>query len=206
MATVKRVPYERASSGGVGIRGEVRTAGAGDGRPAVLLLVGEDRGADRKEGASVRLLERLARAGLTAISAEIVPDWGVETLEGAADGVSRLVADLLAGRHSGLAAPRALGVFGAKRQALLAIAVAAREPRVVSLVTWDPEVLESMEESRLAGLSAGVRARWLEIRSGKKSGRPEREKKEPGAAEVRRLASDAEMMDAAVAWFAAMLS
>ncbi len=204
MATVKRIPYQRASTGGVAIQGEVRTAGPGDGRPAVLILLG----AERNEGAGVRLLERLARAGLTAISAEILPHWSVDTLEEAADAVSRFAGDLLAGRHSGLAAPRGLGIFGEKRQALLAIAVANREPRVASLVTWDPEAFESVQQGRMAALSAEVRARWLEMRSGKKSGQRERggERREPGAAEVRRLASDAEMMDAAVAWFAAMLS
>ncbi len=203
MATVKRAPYHRVSSGGLAIRGEVNTAGAGDARPAVLILYG----AERTESSSLRLLERVARAGLTAISVELVPDWALEALEEAADAVSEFAAVLLAGRHPGLAPPVALGIFGEKRHALLAIAVAAREPRVTRLVTWSPEVWESVEKTVGGALSAGVAARWLELRSGIETAPPRRSgQKVGGAAEVRRVPRESEMIDAAVAWFSAMLS
>ncbi len=203
MATVKRVPYQHLRSANLAIRGEVNTADAGDGRPAVLILLG----AERKEGISVPLLERLARAGLTAISAAIVPDWTAENLEEAADAVSEFAADLLAGRHPGLAPPRALGIFGERRQRLLAIAVAAREPRVAYLVTWDPEDPEPVEEERLAALSAKVQGRWLEMGWAKKSALRRRGRENGlGASKVLRLANEAQAMDAAVAWFVGMLS
>jgi hypothetical protein len=156
----------------------------------------------RSDSASVRLAERLAKAGLTAISLEIAPPWTLEELPAAASAVSEFAADLLEGRHPGLAAPRALGIFAEGREALLAIAIAGCEPRVVSLVTREPEIPESIDESQLAALARSVTARWLELRAEQELPTPIRGK----PTQVRRVSNEKEMMEAAVAWLAGMLS
>ncbi|GBD32095.1 hypothetical protein HRbin33_01057 [bacterium HR33] len=203
MATVKRTPYRLASRSGFAIRGEVNTAGAQDRRPAVLVFIGPEGRRD----AAAKLVERLGRAGLTAISVEMVPDWSLDTLEPAAGAVGEFAGNLLEERHPGLAPPRALGLFGEGRHGLLAMAVAAREPRVSSLVTVDPESPDPVQKVRLAERLAGVGPRWLEVaRVEKFPPRGSSRGEFGGPSEVRRVSSETEIIDAAVEWFLAMLS
>jgi hypothetical protein len=158
-------------------------------------------GSEGAKSTGLRLVERLAKAGLTAISVEIVPEWTAPALDAASGAVAEFAAELLEGRHPGLAAPHALGLLGGKKEALLAIAAAAKERRVASLVTWDVELPRSMDRGEAARLAEGVTARWLEVRSAKGSGSPI----SGGQREVRRASGEKEVMDAAVGWLAAML-
>jgi pimeloyl-ACP methyl ester carboxylesterase len=125
---------------------DVRTAGRGAARPAVLVVHGFKGFKDW--GMFPVFADRLARAGFTAVSFNMSgsgaddagnftrPDhfrratWSAELADIAT------VTDALVGGALGVDPPPALGAVGHSRGGGVAILHAARDPRVRALVTW----------------------------------------------------------------------
>ena len=148
MATIVRTLFELEGADGGPLRGDVRTAGKGTGRPAVIICHGFKGFKDW--GFFPHLADRLAKAGLTAISFNFSGS-GVgadnetfsETERFSHDTYSRQLADLATVRAAanegqlatGLRGSDRVGVFGHSRGGGVAVIHAAREP-VNALVTW----------------------------------------------------------------------
>lgn len=148
MATPIRSPFELRGADGGPLRGDVRAAGSGV-RPAVLICHGFKGFKDW--GFFPHLAERLARAGMTAVSCNFTgsgvgPDgetfseperFGHATLGADLGDVATVVGALESGALApGGAPPSALGFFGHSRGGGVAILHAAAHPSVRALVTW----------------------------------------------------------------------
>ncbi len=149
MATVTTRSFELVGADGLPLRGDVRTAGDGRGRPTVVICHGFKGFKDW--GFFPHLAARLARAGMTAVSfnfsgSGIGPD-GETFSEPERFRNQTFSADLrdldtvfaaLAGETlvPGLVAPERIGLFGHSRGGGIAILHAAREESVKTLVTW----------------------------------------------------------------------
>ncbi len=149
MATVKKYSFELAGADGGPLRGDVRTAARGAGRPAVVICHGFKGFKDW--GFFPHLAERIARAGMTTASfnfsgSGVGPDGesfseperfadntysrelrDVEIVVGAAAGGSLL---------DDLSVPTKFGLFGHSRGGAAALIHASENSAVNSLVTW----------------------------------------------------------------------
>lgn len=147
MATVHRYSFEMAGSDGGPLRGEVRTAEPGGGRPAVIVCHGFKGFKDW--GFFPHLADRLARAGLTSVTFNFSgsgvdgesfsePErFGHATHSGDLDDLSIVVDALRAGRLASPVAPVSkTGLFGHSRGGGTAVLFAGRETGVAALVTW----------------------------------------------------------------------
>ena len=149
MATVKKIPFELAGADGGPLRGDVRVASRGSGRPAVVICHGFKGFKDW--GMFPPLAERLARAGITAISfnfsgSGVGPDGETfsEPERFARDTYLRELEDLhtvcrgaeAARLVPGVTRPSRLGLFGHSRGGGVAVLRAADDPTLTALVTW----------------------------------------------------------------------
>ena len=149
MATVKKTAFELEGADGGPLRGDVRTAASGARRPAVVICHGFKGFKDW--GMFPPLAERLARAGLTAISfnfsgSGVGPDGDSfsEPTRFKHDTYTRQLTDLAtvieatdhARLASGLSQPSRIGLFGHSRGGGVAILHAGYDPRIGALVTW----------------------------------------------------------------------
>lgn len=147
MATVHEYPFEITGSDGGPLRGEVRTAAAGGGRPAVIVCHGFKGFKDW--GFFPHLAHRMARAGLTAVTFNFSgsgvigesfsePDrFARATHSGDLEDLSIVFAALRSGRLASPVAPVATsGLFGHSRGGGTAVLFAAQETGVAALVTW----------------------------------------------------------------------
>jgi alpha-beta hydrolase superfamily lysophospholipase len=149
MSTTKTTQFQLRGTDGEPLRGEVRTAGSGVGRPAVVICHGFKGFKDW--GFFPKLAGRLSRAGMTAVSfnfssSGVGPD-GVSVTEGErfAQGtysgdlreLATVATALTRGNLvPGLPAASEYGLFGHSRGGGIAILHAARNPAVRALVTW----------------------------------------------------------------------
>ncbi len=149
MATVKKTSFELRGADGDPLRGEVRTAAGGTGRPAVVVCHGFKGFKDW--GMFPHLAARLARAGLTTVTFNFSGsgvgsrgDTFSEPERFAHDTYTRQLADLSevlaalteARLVPGLGAPPKLGLFGHSRGGAMSILKAAEDSLVRTLVTW----------------------------------------------------------------------
>lgn len=125
---------------------DVRTAPRSEGRPAVVLLPGFK---GFKDWAFFPpLAERLARAGLAAITMSVsgagvdaagefteLDRFGHNTYSAELEDL-RVVLAALEGGQLGMAPPHAVGLFGHSRGGGVAVLQASRDVRVRALVTW----------------------------------------------------------------------
>jgi dienelactone hydrolase len=149
MSTVKTTRFELTGADGGPLRGEVRTVGSGEARPAVIICHGFKGFKDW--GFFPKLAERLARAGLTAITfnfsgSGIGPD-GESFSEPQRFSHSTFSNDLIdletvAGALArnrlcdGLDETDRYGLFGHSRGGGTAVLYAAGNTNVPALVTW----------------------------------------------------------------------
>jgi dienelactone hydrolase len=125
---------------------DVRAGGRNTPRPAVVVLHGFKGFKDW--GMFPPLAERMARAGLTAVTFNASgsgvddtgeftrPDrFGHNTFSAELDDLRRVV-DALAAGELGAAPPTAIGLLGHSRGGGIAVLSAARDPRVRALATW----------------------------------------------------------------------
>ncbi|KPJ92939.1 MAG: hypothetical protein AMS18_06355 [Gemmatimonas sp. SG8_17] len=149
MSTVAKQPFELLGADGGPLRGEVRTAGGGSDRPAVIICHGFKGFKDW--GFFPYLADRLARAGMTVISfnfsgSGVGPDgesfteperFGHATLSNDQSDLQLVVTALKEGTLSdGLAKHCAYGLFGHSRGGGTAILHAAGTDSVKAMVTW----------------------------------------------------------------------
>lgn len=149
MATPQLRPFELVGADGGPLRGEVRTAGAGSNRPAVVICHGFKGFKDW--GFFPHLAQRLARAGITAVSfnfsgSGVGPDgesfseperFGHATFTGDLADLKTVIGALLAGNLvAGVSPPSKLGLFGHSRGGGTVILFASADPNVRVLVTW----------------------------------------------------------------------
>ncbi|UCF42035.1 MAG: alpha/beta hydrolase [Gemmatimonadota bacterium] len=149
MATVTKTPFELVGADAGPLRGDVRTQEHGRGRPAVIICHGFKGFKDW--GHFPHLADRLARAGMTAVSfnfsgSGVGPDgesfseperFGHATYSNDLADLETVATALEAGTLlEGLAKPTALGVFGHSRGGGLAVLFAAGNAKVKVLVTW----------------------------------------------------------------------
>ena len=147
MATIKKTPFELRGADGGPLRGDVRTAGAN--RPAVVICHGFKGFKDW--GMFPHLAERLARAGLTAVSFNFSgsgvgadgesfsePDrFAHDTYNRQLDDLSEVLRVLSAARLvPGLGVPPRRGLLGHSRGGGVAILKTAEDPGIGALVTW----------------------------------------------------------------------
>jgi dienelactone hydrolase len=125
---------------------DVRAAGRGEARPAVVIVHGFKGFKDW--GFFPPLAERLARAGFTAVSFNMsgsgvdaagrptLPERFSRNTYGAELADLAAVIDALADGRLGAASPTAIGLVGHSRGGGIAVLQAARDRRVRALVTW----------------------------------------------------------------------
>ena len=149
MSTMKLTRFELLSADGGPLRGEVRTAGDGAGRPAVVICHGFKGFKDW--GFFPKLAERLARAGMTAVSfnfggSGVGPDgetfaeperFGHATYSNDLADLSTITAALQSGDLvRQLPATANYGLFGHSRGGGIAVLHAATHPAVRAVVSW----------------------------------------------------------------------
>jgi uncharacterized protein len=149
MATVKTTSFELAGADGGPLRGDVRTADVGSGRPAVVISHGFKGFKDW--GMFPHLASRLAHAGVTAVSFNFsgsgVGKDGQSFTEPerfAHDTYSRQLDDLSGVLQAlrearlvpGLRTPSRIGLLGHSRGGGVAVLTAARDTDIAALVTW----------------------------------------------------------------------
>ena len=149
VATARKTSFELAGADGGPLRGDVRTAAGGAGRPAVVICHGFKGFKDW--GMFPHLADRLARAGLTAVSFNFSGsgvggegDSFNEPERFAHDTFTRQLFDLSevldalaeARLVPGLSQPIRTGLVGHSRGGGMAILKAAEDPRIGALVTW----------------------------------------------------------------------
>ncbi|UCG86718.1 MAG: alpha/beta fold hydrolase [Gemmatimonadota bacterium] len=149
MSTTKATPFQLTGADGEALRGEVRTAGCGVGRPVVVICHGFKGFKDW--GFFPKLAERLARAGLTAVSfnfssSGVGPDgmsfterkrFGHGTYSGDLQDLATVADALVAGNLvPDLPGTSTYGLFGHSRGGGIVILHAGRDPAVRALVTW----------------------------------------------------------------------
>ncbi len=169
MSTARTEKFELIGADGGPLRGDVRTAGDGSGRPAVVLCHGFKGAKDW--GFFPQLAERLARAGMTAISFNFSgsgvgadgdgfaePErFARSTFSNDLKDVDTVCKALSKGALvEGLVALPTYGLYGYSRGGGAAVLHAAENPAVMSLVTWaaishvnrwDSETLDEWRES-----------------------------------------------------------
>jgi pimeloyl-ACP methyl ester carboxylesterase len=143
------MPFELAGADGGPLRGEVRTGGDGTGRPPVVMCHGFKGSKDW--GFFPTLAERLARAGMTAVSfnfsgSGVGPEGGGvseperfarSTFSNDVRDIGTVCAALTAGTLAdGLVKMSGFGLFGHSRGGGAAVLVAAANPDVRALATW----------------------------------------------------------------------
>jgi dienelactone hydrolase len=149
VATMSKTSFELTGVDGGPLRGEVRTAGGGVDRPAVIICHGFKGFKDW--GFFPHLAVRLANAGMTVVTfnfsgSGVGPDgesfseperFRRATISNDLTDV-RIVSDalMMGGLVAGLAVPRALGALGHSRGGAVALLFAARRPECQALVTW----------------------------------------------------------------------
>ncbi|MFQ5704871.1 MAG: alpha/beta hydrolase family protein, partial [Gemmatimonadales bacterium] len=149
MATVKKLQFELIGSDGAPLRGDVYTAGAGDRRPLVVVCHGFKGFKDW--GFFPFLAQRLARAGMTAVSFNFSGSGVGEDGESfsepqrfARNTYSRALRDLEIVRNAvqggnlvnGLPAAQSCGLLGHSFGGAVSILFAAENSDVRALVTW----------------------------------------------------------------------
>ncbi len=149
MATPVRIPFELTGADGGPLRGDVRAAGSGSGRPAVVICHGFKGFKDW--GFFPHLADRLARAGLTAVSfnfsgSGVGPDgetfseperFGHATFGNDLRDLAMIVQGLRQrSLVPDLAPPTALGLFGHSRGGGIVVLHAAADRAVRAVVTW----------------------------------------------------------------------
>ncbi len=180
MATVTKTPFELVGADGGPLRGGVRTQELGAGRPAVIICHGFKGFKDW--GFFPHVAERLARAGMTAVSfnfsgSGVGPDgesfseperFGRATYSGDLKDLETVSAALLGGTLvERLATPTALGLFGHSRGGGLAILFSARHSEAKALVTWAAiGSLIRWDEATLAQLREEGRIDVVNMRTG----------------------------------------
>ena len=150
MATPVRKRFELKGADGEALRGDIRTAGDGRGRPAVVICHGFKGFKDW--GFFPHLAKRIARAGMTAVSfnfsaSGVGPDgdsfseperfrnW---TLSGDLADLDTVVTAVANGAAvSGVGPPSAIGLVGHSRGGGIAVLFAGGDDRVRALVTWN---------------------------------------------------------------------
>ena len=150
MATPVCRPFELLGADGGPLRGDIRTAGDGRGRPAVIVCHGFKGFKDW--GFFPHLADRLARAGCTAVSfnfsaSGVGPDgesfseperfrrW---TYSGDLADLNAIVSAVATGSVApGIRPPSAIGLVGHSRGGGVGILCAARDERLGALVTWN---------------------------------------------------------------------
>ncbi len=164
MSTMRLTRFELLSADGGPLRGEVRTAGGGEGRPAVVICHGFKGFKDW--GFFPKLAERLARAGMTAVSfnfggSGVGPDgetfseperFGHCTYTNDLADLSTITEALQSGDLTEeLPAAANYGLFGHSRGGGIAVLHAAKQSAVravvswaaiAKLIRWDREVIE----------------------------------------------------------------
>jgi dienelactone hydrolase len=149
MSTTRTAQFQLRGADGKPLRGEVRTAGSGVGRPVVLICHGFKRFKDW--GFFPKLAERLSRAGMTAVSfnfssSGVGPDglsfteaerFGHGTYSGDLQDLVTVTGALTKGSLvPDLPGVATYGLFGHSRGGGMAILHAARNQEVRCLVTW----------------------------------------------------------------------
>ncbi len=149
MATVKKTSFELVGADGGPLRGDLRTAAGGAGRPAVVICHGFKGFKDW--GMFPHLADRLARAGLTVVSFNFSgsgvgaeEDSFNEPERFAHDTFTRQLFDLSAVLRAlgdarlvpGMTPPSRTGLAGHSRGGGMAILKAAEDPGIGALVTW----------------------------------------------------------------------
>lgn len=149
MATPHTRKFELIGADGGSLRGDVRTAGDGRGRPAVVVCHGFKGFKDW--GFFPILATRLARAGITAVSfnfsgSGVGPDgesfseperFGHATFANDLEDLATVYGALDAGELlEQLVGPTQIGVFGHSRGGGTAALHAARQPSCRAVVTW----------------------------------------------------------------------
>ncbi|UCD23218.1 MAG: alpha/beta fold hydrolase [Gemmatimonadota bacterium] len=179
---MKRKAFELVGSDGGPLRGEVRTAGGGEDRPAVVICHGFKGFKDW--GFFPRLAERLATAGMTAVSfnfsgSGVGPD-GESFSEPERFGrctYTNDLADLATVTNAltngdlleGMPGTEHYGLFGHSRGGGIAVLHAALQPAVGALVTWAAIAkllrwdVETIERWRATGKQEVRNARTGEI-------------------------------------------
>jgi dienelactone hydrolase len=125
---------------------DVRAGGRGSSRPAVVVVPGFKGFKDW--GMFPPLAERLARAGLSAVSVNLsgsgvddqgeftlVERFGHNTYSAELDDLLRVL-DALAGGRLGVAPPTSIGLVGHSRGGGIGVLAAAEDRRIAALVTW----------------------------------------------------------------------
>jgi len=149
MATVRTTTFELPGADGGPLRGEIRTAGAGMDRPAVIVCHGFKGFKDWGFFPHVAL--RIARAGMTAVTfnfsgSGIGPDgqtfsepsrFGHTTFSNDLRDIDIVINSCLAGDLvDGVAAPTRIGLFGHSRGGGTSTLYASEHHAVSALVTW----------------------------------------------------------------------
>jgi len=149
MSTSRVIQFELTGADGGPLRGTVRTAGDGTGRPPIVICHGFKGAQDW--GMIPVLAERIARAGMTAVtfnfSGSGVGADGVgfseperfarSTFSNDVTDIDTVCRSLLAGELvAGLVRPVSYGLFGYSRGGGAAVLHAAEERPVRTLVTW----------------------------------------------------------------------
>jgi pimeloyl-ACP methyl ester carboxylesterase len=148
MATPRRTPFELTGADDGPLRGDVRVAGTGADRPAVIICHGFKGFKDW--GFFPHLADRLARAGITAVSfnfsgSGVGPDgesfseperFAHATLGNDLQDLTIVCDAVTHGLIPKLAAPIRVGLFGHSRGGGVGVLFSARDGRVASLVTW----------------------------------------------------------------------
>jgi dienelactone hydrolase len=182
MSTVRSTEFELTGVDGGPLRGNVRTAGDGAGRPAVVICHGFKGFKDW--GFFPRLAVRLSLAGATAVSfnfsgSGVGPDgesfselerFGHATLSGDLRDIDIVSSALRDGTLvKGLLPPPAIGLFGHSRGGGATVLYAASNDHIGVLVTWaaistiDRWPPEAVEDWRQTGRMDIVNARTGQV-------------------------------------------
>lgn len=149
MATVITSTFQLVGADGGPLRGDLRTAGRGADRPAVVICHGFK--GFRKWGFLPKLADRLAHAGMTAVSFDfsgsgVGPDgesfseperFSHATFSQDLEDIATVIGATLEGELVDMvAAPTNLGLFGYSRGGGMAAAHASGDETVAAMVTW----------------------------------------------------------------------
>ena len=149
MATVKTTSFELQGADGGPLRGEIRTAGAGTDRPAVIVSHGFKGFKDW--GFFPHIALRLARAGMTVVTFNFSGSgigrdgqtfseplrFGHTTFSNDLRDIAIVINSCQAGNLvNGLAPPTRIGLFGHSRGGGMSTLYAAEHHAVRALVTW----------------------------------------------------------------------